>query len=92
MIEGITKNGFKYSISDEALDDMELLDALTELDEGKTTAYKQAISSLLGEDQRKALYEHVRNKDTGRVSAKKVFEAFAEILESAKENSAAKNS
>lgn len=92
MIEGTTKDGFKYSISDEALDDMELLDALTDLDEGTTTAYKHAISALLGEEQRKALYEHVRSKETGRVSAKKVFTAFAEILDSAKENSAVKNS
>ena len=92
MIEGVTKSGFKFAISDDALDDMELLDALSDMDEGKATSYKYAISALLGEEQRKALYEHVRDKKTGRVSAKKVFTAFAEILNAAKENPGIKNS
>lgn len=92
MIEGVTKSGFKFAISDDALDDMELLDALSDMDEGKVASYKYAISALLGEEQRKALYEHVRDKKTGRVSAKKVFTAFAEILNAAKENPGVKNS
>lgn len=92
MIEGKTKSGFKYKIADDALDDMELLDALSEMDEGSSTSYRYAIKALLGEDQRKALYEHVRNKKTGRVSAKAVFKEFAEVLTSAKENISVKNS
>lgn len=92
MIEGKTSSGFKYKIADDALDDMELLDALAEMDEGSSTSYRYAIKALLGEDQRKALYEHVRDKKTGRVSAKAVFRAFAEVLNSAKENLAVKNS
>lgn len=84
MIKGTTSSGFEYEIEDEALDDMELLDALVDMDEGSTSSYRYAIKALLGEEQRKALYEHVRNKKTGRVSAKAVFKEFAEVLTSAK--------
>jgi hypothetical protein len=92
MIEGKTSTGFVYKIHDDVLDDMELLDALVDMDNGDMSSYRYAIKALLGEEQRKALYEHVRDKKTGRVSAKKVFEAFAEVLNSAKENQAIKNS
>lgn len=88
MIEGRTKSGFQYSINDDALDDMELIDALADMDDGEVTSYRYALKSLLGEDQRKALYEHIRSKKTGRVSAKAVFTAFVEILNDAKEKSA----
>jgi hypothetical protein len=92
MIEGKTSTGFVYKIDDDVLDDMELLDALIDMDNGDMSSYRYAIKALLGEEQRKALYEHVRDKKTGRVSAKKVFEAFAEVLNSAKENQKIKNS
>lgn len=92
MIEGKTSTGFSYKIQDDVLDDMELLDALIDMDNGDMSSYRYAIKALLGEEQRKALYEHVRDKKTGRVSAKKVFEAFAEVLNSAKENQEIKNS
>lgn len=92
MIKGTTSSGFEYEIENDALDDMELLDALVEMDEGAVTSYRYAIKALLGEDQRKALYEHVRNKKTGRVSAKAVFKEFGEVLTSAKEENAVKNS
>lgn len=92
MIEGKTSTGFSYKIQDDVLDDMELLDALVDMDNGDMSSYRYAIKALLGEEQRKALYEHVRDKKTGRVSAKKVFEAFAEVLNSAKENQEIKNS
>lgn len=92
MIEGKTSTGFSYKIQDDVLDDMELLDALVDMDNGDMSSYRYAIKALLGEEQRKALYEYVRDKKTGRVSAKKVFEAFAEVLNSAKENQEIKNS
>lgn len=92
MIEGKTSTGFSYKIQDDVLDDMELLDALVDMDNGDMSSYRYAIKALLGEEQRKALYEHVRDNKTGRVSAKKVFEAFAEVLNSAKENQEIKNS
>ena len=89
MIEGTTSNGFRYSIAEHALDDMELLDALVDMDEGNAKGYKNAVTALLGEDQRKRLYDFLRNKKTGRVSAKAVTTAFADILKDASDNNKA---
>lgn len=91
MIEGTTSNGFHYSIEEDALDDMELLDALVDMDEGNARGYKNAVAALLGEAQRKRLYDFLRNRTTGRVSAKAVTTAFADILRDASNNNAVKN-
>jgi len=53
MINGKTKDGFEYILSDAALDNMELVDALEELDEGNTLAAAKVISLLLGKEQKK---------------------------------------
>lgn len=34
MIEGKTKSGFAYQLSDDAMNNMELVDAMAELDDG----------------------------------------------------------
>ena len=36
MITGKTERGFEFQIEEEALDDMELLDALVDIDNGRT--------------------------------------------------------
>ena len=63
---GTTSTGFQYEITDEAMNDAELLDALIEADEGNATSMMKAMSKLLGAEQKKRLYEHLRNK-SGRV-------------------------
>lgn len=78
MIEGKTLSGFAYSIPDEAIDDYELLEALTAVDKGDSGEIITVVDKLLGMDQKKALFEHIR-KD-GRVSAKKVVGVITEIL------------
>ena len=79
-MKGKTSTGFKFEIPDEALDDMEVLDALIDLDAGEPSGLKAAIIGLLGADGRKALYEHCK-KENGRVSAGLVMNEFKEILE-----------
>lgn len=87
MISGTTKSGFTYSIEDDALDDQELLDAFMDMDNGNLSAYREAIVRLLGKEQKERLYNFLRDKETKRVSAKAVAEAFAEILGDATERS-----
>lgn len=89
MITGVTADGFSYSIEEDALDDQELLDALIDMDTGYLSAYKEAIVRLLGEEQKQALYDFLRDKGTKRVSARAVAEAFKNILEDAGEKSKA---
>ena len=73
MIKGKTKSGFKYEIPDEAMNDMELLDILSTVSEGEIQNMAKAADKLLGEDQRRKLYDHIRTED-GRVPIDK-FEA-----------------
>ena len=78
MIEGKTKSGFAYSIDEENVD-QEFLDALSEAEDGDPLKVSKALRMLLGDEQRKKLYEHLRN-EKGHVPVKEVMEAFRDIL------------
>lgn len=80
MIEGTTSSGFTFSLEDGALDDMELLDALVDLQEDDTAALSRVCRRLLGDEQRKALYDTLRT-DSGRVPASAVTAAIGEIFQ-----------
>ena len=38
MISGVTKNGFAFEITDERVDNMELIDALADIDSAQTVS------------------------------------------------------
>lgn len=78
-MEGKTSTGFKYKVADGIDDDMEFLDALIDLDEGNISGIRHVINKLVGEDGRKALYEHCRKN--GKVSMKSVMEEVRYILD-----------
>ena len=79
MLKGTTSTGFSWEIEEDALDDMELLDALTELDSGKLDAVSPVCLHLLGKQQRAALYDHSRD-ERGRVRVSAVSNELGEIL------------
>lgn len=79
MITGKTASGFDFEIEDDALDDMELLDALVEIDNGRADQVSTVCVRLLGKAQRARLYEHLRGAN-GRVRATDVSAAILEIL------------
>ena len=83
MLTGVTPSGFKFSIEEEARDDMEMLENLVAMTQGDMAAMPKILESLLGEDQKKKLYEHCRSKK-GRVSAKKVAKELQDIFAEAK--------
>lgn len=76
---GETKSGFHYELEDDALEDMELLDALSELGEASGAA-SRVVVRLLGKQQRKALYDHIRDEN-GKVRPAKVMEEISDIFE-----------
>jgi hypothetical protein len=80
---GSTSNGFEYEIDPEKMDDMELLDDLISIDKGDVDPLPSVMQKILGDEQKKKLYEYCRDKKTGRVSATKVLGSFKEILENA---------
>lgn len=65
MITGVTKSGFEFSVDADAVKDMEFLELVGEA-EGNPTRLGKMYECLLGKEQKKRLYDHVRNKD-GRV-------------------------
>jgi len=79
MLTGTTSSGFKWQIEEDAMDDMELLDALAELDAGKLDAASVACLHLLGKPQRTALYAHLRDEN-GRVRISAVTTELGEIM------------
>lgn len=94
-VSGKTKTGFSFSIDEEARDDMELLENIIAIDNGDLRAVPVVVVSLLGEKQKEKLYEHCRDKKTGRVSATKVFEEVENIfnaISESEEDSGTKNS
>jgi hypothetical protein len=85
MIKGKTTTGFEFKLYDEALDNMELVELMAEIqDSGSPMALAKVLRLLLGEKQRTALYNHLRTKD-GRVPVAAVSTAFVEIVKAAKQ-------
>ena len=73
------ENGLTLEIDEKAMDDMELLETLVDLDEGKPAAIPRVGKHLLGDEQMKKLYDHIR--EDGRVPISKYSEAIKEILD-----------
>ena len=78
MIKGKLNSGFEYEIAEESLDNMELLDAIVDADESPLAVTK-VVRLLLGDDQRRKLYDHLRT-EKGNVPVAAVSEAVAEIF------------
>ena len=81
MITAKTESGFSIELEESALDNMEVLDALSDLDEGNPLAMSRLVVKLLGKDGKKRLYDHLRTED-GRVPASAVESAIMELFQS----------
>lgn len=81
MLKGETKSGFPFEVDETVADDMELLEALNEADKD-LTKLPDVLNKILGPDQKKSLYDHVRD-DKGKVSITVVSKEFIEILNTA---------
>ena len=81
MLKGKTKSGFEYEIEDDALDDWDLLEVLTNISRGDATYIIEASKMLLGEKQLSALKAHVKSIK-GRVSVVAMEDEITEILTS----------
>lgn len=84
MKHGKTSSGFEFELDDEVLDDYELLEMLTELDEGRYDRVTITVEKLLGKEQKEKLKEHIR-KD-GKVSASEFMNEIAEIFQNANDS------
>jgi len=89
MIKGTTENGFKFTVDVEDIKDMEFIEMLADMEE-RPQLLGRVIERLLGKDQKKRMYDHVRD-DKGRVSSDIVSDMFGEILNSVNESKEGKN-
>lgn len=80
MIDLKTKSGFEISLDEDTMNNMELLDALTALQEGDGTQMSRIIPMVLGKDGKKRLYDHLRLPN-GRVPANAVDDELSEIMQ-----------
>lgn len=71
--------GFEGEIDEGAVNDMEFLDALTDLQEGDPTALSKMCSLLLSKSDKKRFYDACRNEN-GRAEPERVSEEITELL------------
>lgn len=88
IIQGKTESGFEFEIDASVLNDMEMLDALSEVMGENPLAFPVVCNKLLGPEQKKKLYEHLR-KD-GRVPVEAISTEIGDIFKALGE--AGKNS
>lgn len=78
LLKGKTAAGFEYQVDPVALDDMELLEDIAEV-ENNPLKLPKVIRSVLGDAQKNAFYDHYRN-ESGKVPVDVISAAFVEIL------------
>lgn len=83
MAKGKTLSGFDYEISDARLNNMELVDALAELESNPLRLVRVA-ELMLGDEQKKALYDFVRLEDD-TVPIDAIERELMEIIKSGRE-------
>lgn len=83
-MEIITETGFKCTVPDTIVDDMEFVDDLIAMTKGNMTVVPDVIARLIGD--KKPLYDHCRKN--GVVSAKAVVEEIGRIFNAVKQEPA----
>ena len=75
-----TQSGFTCEIDPKVLDNMELVDALADVQGDNPLAYSTVSRLVLGKETRAKLYDHLRTAD-GRVPASAVSEEIRQIFD-----------
>lgn len=76
--KGVTSSGFEFEIDDAVIDDMELIDAIADAMDNNPFAFSRVCAKLLGSEQRKKLYDHLR--ENGRVPLEKIGAEITDIF------------
>lgn len=79
MTQVKTSIGFEAEIDESALNDMAFLDALAELEDGKSYRVATIADLILGKDNKKRLYDMLKDAK-GRVPAEAAMNQVSEIL------------
>ena len=84
MISGKTESGFEFELDVEVLNDAELIENIKAIDKGDITVLPDIAESVLGQEQKKKLYEHIRSS-AGRVKMDILAIEIGEIFKSSKQ-------
>lgn len=95
MRKGITSGGFAYEYDETRLDDMRFVDILTVVVDEEAPAFdkiagvSKLLTMMLGDEMKKALYDHIGKTHDGRVPRADLEKALEEIMagEDAEKNS-----
>lgn len=79
--KGVTTSGFEFEIEACRLDDMELVDALSELEAGSPLAISKVGRLLLGESLKQALYKKLKAENGGRIPVESFSSEITAIME-----------
>ena len=82
MLKGKTETGFSYEVSDESLNDYELVEVLAEVDTNPLLLPK-LVDKLLGKEQKKKLLDHLRTED-GKVPIDAISAEITDIFQNGK--------
>lgn len=88
-MQGKTKTGFKFNADAKCLEDAEFLELYADVSDGDELKTFKLIRKLLGQEQKKALYDHVRDAD-GRVPLDPLGDELTDILEALAEDNETK--
>jgi hypothetical protein len=83
MIKGKTKSGFEFELDEDRLENYELLEAISEIEDNPLVISK-VIRLLLGNEGTESLKDHVR-RDDGIVPVKALTNEITEIFQSQNE-------
>ena len=75
----VTTTGFEIEFDKNVLNNMEVVDTLVELENGNILAVSKMCSLLFSPEEKKRLYEHVR-EENGRVPLEKIDKEINEII------------
>ena len=83
-MKGTTKTGFEFDVDPQKLDDWEILDQLSEMEDGNMLYAPKFVKKVLGKEAGKALVNHCRAED-GTVPTSKVLDEIFDIFDQIKE-------
>lgn len=78
-MKGTTRTGFAFEVDENAFNDMEVVDVLSNEEMHATYKMSFLVSRVLGAKQKKALYDHLRD-DSGRVPVDAVEREMEDIF------------
>lgn len=79
MRKGKTKSGFEFEIDETTLDDMIFMEQLA-ASRNDALAFPAVLTMMFGEEQKKRLYEHLKDEH-GRVPIAVTDEEISEIMQ-----------